>query len=202
LLSIGRFWQITNTFPPELASILVAMMHKASMPCNAFVALPALVLLGYGWFIRTNYWPYLDARLRLRSPDLAELPEDVIGFGFWMWWPFIALLFTFTLTSALSSVERRGRLAAILVSAFALLSAVDYYASVSLRRCCADECRIMEATPGNVRFWAASGRPVGFRPRTWACIELPDNRLSRELSGGLMNRARNAPDGSVQWRGE
>jgi len=103
------------------------MMHKASMPCNAFVALPALVLLGYGWFIRMNYWPYLDAQLQLRSPDLAGLPEDVIGFGFWMWWPFIALLFTFALTSALSAVERRGRLAAILVSAFALLSAVDYY---------------------------------------------------------------------------
>lgn len=31
------------------------MMHKASMPCNAFVALPALVLLGYGWFIRMTY---------------------------------------------------------------------------------------------------------------------------------------------------
>jgi hypothetical protein len=43
-----RFRPIANTFPPELASILVAMMHKASMPCSAFVALPALVLLGYG----------------------------------------------------------------------------------------------------------------------------------------------------------
>lgn len=74
------------------------------MPCNAFVALPALVLLGYGWFIRINYWPYLDAQLQFISPDLAGLPEDVIGFGFWMWWPFIALLFTFALTSALSGV--------------------------------------------------------------------------------------------------
>jgi hypothetical protein len=47
---------------------------------------------------------YLDAQLQLISPDLAGLPEDVIGFGFWMWWPFIALLFTFALTSALSGV--------------------------------------------------------------------------------------------------
>src|SRR5687767_15427967 len=108
-----------TTFPPELGSILVAMMHRALMPSNVFLALPALVLIGYGWFIRMNYWPYLDAQLRLRSPDLAGLPEDVIGFGFWMWWPCVALLFTFALTSALSAAERRGRLAAILVSAFA-----------------------------------------------------------------------------------
>ena len=77
--------------------------------------------------VRMNYWPYLDAQLQLRSPDLAGVPEDVIGLGFWMWWPCIALLFTFALTSALSAAERRGRLAAILVSAFALLSAIDYY---------------------------------------------------------------------------
>jgi hypothetical protein len=103
------------------------MIHKDSISRHAFVALPVLVLLGYGWFIVITYWPYLNAQLQLRSPDLAGLPEDVIGFGFWMWWPFIALLFTLALALALAAIERRGRVATILVSAFALLSVGDHY---------------------------------------------------------------------------
>ena len=103
------------------------MIERLSVSRFAFVAAPALVLLGYGWLIVRNYWPYLNAQLQLRSPDLAGLPEDVIGFGFWMWWPLIALLFTIALTGALAAAERRVRAAVILVGTFTLLSGVDYY---------------------------------------------------------------------------
>ena len=103
------------------------MIEKPSISRVIFVALPTVVLLGYGWFVVTTYSPYLNWQLQLRSPDLAGLPEDVVGFGFWMWWPPIALLFAFALTSALATIERRARLAIILVSAFAVLSVADYY---------------------------------------------------------------------------
>jgi hypothetical protein len=72
-------------------------------------------------------WPYLNAHLQLRSHDLAGLPEDVVGFGFWMWWPLVALLFVLALISGLTAMERRLRAATILVSTFTLLSVVDYY---------------------------------------------------------------------------
>ena len=86
----------------------------------------ALVLLGYAWFIVATYRPYLNWYFRLRSPDLAGLPEDVIGYGFWMWWPVAALLFVVALGVALSAFERRWRVALVLVALFALLSSADY----------------------------------------------------------------------------
>jgi hypothetical protein len=67
----------------------VAKQYPASRV--VVLALPALVLVGYGYFVVATYWPYLDWNFRLRSPALAGLPEDVIGFGFWMWWPFFAV---------------------------------------------------------------------------------------------------------------
>jgi hypothetical protein len=90
------------------------------------LALPALVLLGYGWVVVTTYWPYLDWHAQLRSPQLSGLPEDVIGYGFWMWWPFIAVLFVISLLAALSAVKRRLSVAAILLGSFAAISIADY----------------------------------------------------------------------------
>jgi hypothetical protein len=84
------------------------------------------VLLGYGSFIVTTYWPYLDSNLRLRSPELAGLPEDVIGYGFWMWWPFAALVLLLSLVVALWGVQRRFYAAAAFLSVFAALSIADY----------------------------------------------------------------------------
>ena len=73
------------------------MFEKHHVYSVAFVALPAALLLAYGAFIVMTYWSYFNLQLQLRSPDPAGLPEDVVGFGFWMWWPFIALVFVFTL---------------------------------------------------------------------------------------------------------
>jgi hypothetical protein len=91
-----------------------------------FLAFPVLVLLGYGTFIVTTYWPYLDWHLRLRSAELAGLPEDVIGFGFWIWWPFAAVLLFVSLLVALWGIRRRFYVAAISLAVFALLSVADY----------------------------------------------------------------------------
>ena len=103
------------------------MTERLSVSRFALVAAPAVVLLGYGCFMVMNYWPYLNAQLELRSQDLAGLPEDVVGFGFWMWWPLIALLFVMALISALAAIEHRVRAASILASTFTVLSVVDYY---------------------------------------------------------------------------
>ncbi len=92
----------------------------------AAVAPAVLVLLGYGWFIATTYRPYLDSHLRLRSPRLAGLPEDVIGYGFWMWWPVVTVLFALSLVAALWAIRRRLHVAAFLLTVFALLSSADY----------------------------------------------------------------------------
>lgn len=91
------------------------------------LALPALVLAGYCWLIGATYSPYLNAHLRLRSPDLAGLPEDVIGYGFWMWWPVIALLFLISLAGALSAIERRLSVAISFLGAFSAISVADYW---------------------------------------------------------------------------
>jgi hypothetical protein len=91
-----------------------------------FLALPALVLFGYGWFIVSTYRPYLDWNLRLRSPDLAGLPEDVLGYGFWMWWPFVTLLFLLSFAMGLSAIQRRMYAAISFLSVFVLLSISDY----------------------------------------------------------------------------
>lgn len=77
------------------------MDKQSSTSRLAFLAFPILVLLGYAVFIATTYWPYLDWSLRLRSPKLAGLPEDVIGYGFWMWWPLAGLLLLVSLVVAL-----------------------------------------------------------------------------------------------------
>jgi hypothetical protein len=81
----------------------------------------------YAWFIVATYRPYLDWHLRLQSPDLAGLPEDVIGYGFWMWWPVALLCFVFGLGLALSALHRRWRAALVLVVLFAVLSCADYW---------------------------------------------------------------------------
>jgi hypothetical protein len=91
------------------------------------LALPALVLLGYGWVVVTTYWPYLDWHAQLRSPQLGGLPEDVIGYGFWMWWPFIAVLFVICLAAALFAIKRRLSVGAILLGSFAAISIADYW---------------------------------------------------------------------------
>src|SRR5262245_25582587 len=93
----------------------------------ALLAFPALVLLGYAWFIVTTYRPFLDWHLRLRSPDLAALPEDVIGLGFWMWWPIAALLFVMTLAGALTAVQRHTRVATAFLAVFSMVSVADYF---------------------------------------------------------------------------
>lgn len=98
---------------------------QTTSPTVALVP-PALVLLGYAWFIVTTYRPYLDWHFRLQSPDLAGLPEDVIGYGFWMWWPVAALIFVFALGMTLFAFERRWRVALVFVGLFALLSSADY----------------------------------------------------------------------------
>lgn len=104
------------------------MTNQHSKPRLVLLALPGLVLLGYGLFITRMYWPYLNGHLRLRSPELASLPEDVIGFGFWMWWPFIALLLSLCLALALflSSSQRRLYIGISFIGIFALLSIADY----------------------------------------------------------------------------
>ena len=93
----------------------------------AFLSFPLLVLAGYASFIVMTYWPYFDRHLRLRSPELAGLPEDVIGFGFWMWWPFAAVLVVVSVVVALLGIQRRLYLAVSLLSVFALLSIADYW---------------------------------------------------------------------------
>jgi hypothetical protein len=102
------------------------MTKHDSISRLAFLAFPVLVLLGYTVFIATTYWPYFDRHLRLRSPELAGLPEDVIGFGFWMWWPFAALLLLVSLVLALRAAQRRFHVAALLLGVFAVLSSADY----------------------------------------------------------------------------
>jgi hypothetical protein len=102
------------------------MAKQYSASRVAFLALPALVLVGYGCFIAATYWPYLDWTFRLRSPELAGLPEDVIGFGFWMWWPFVTVFFAASIAMGLSVMQRRIRGAISLVSVFVLLSVSDY----------------------------------------------------------------------------
>ena len=87
---------------------------------------PAVALLGYGGFIAVTYGSYLDWSLRLRSPDLAGLPEDAIGYGFWMWWPVAALLFLSSLAVTLWANHRRGHIAIPFVVGFVLLSVADY----------------------------------------------------------------------------
>jgi hypothetical protein len=90
------------------------------------LAPPLLVLLGYAWFIVATYRPYLDWDLRLRSPKLAGLPEDVLGLGFWMWWPVVTVLFALSLVVTLWAIHRRSHVAVSLLTMFALLSTVDY----------------------------------------------------------------------------
>jgi len=102
------------------------MTKQYSTSRLAFLAFPVLVLLGYALFIVTTYWPYFDWHLRLRSPELAGLPEDVIGYGFWMWWPVAALLLFVSIIVALWGIQRRFYVAASLLSVFALLSIADY----------------------------------------------------------------------------
>jgi hypothetical protein len=102
------------------------MGNRYSVSRIAFLALPAVVLFGYACFIVTTYWPYLDRNLRLRSPDLAGLLEDVIGFGFWMWWPLVTVLFAASLAVGLSAMHRRLYAAVLLVGVFVLLSVCDY----------------------------------------------------------------------------
>ncbi len=99
---------------------------QITSPTGVALVPPALVLLGYSWFIVATYRRYLDWHFRLQSPDLAGLPEDVIGYGFWMWWPVAALMFVFALGVTLSAVDRRWRVALLLVALFALLSSADY----------------------------------------------------------------------------
>lgn len=91
-----------------------------------FLAFPILVLLGYCAFMVTTYWPYLDWNLRLRAPELAGLPEDVVGYGFWMWWPLAALLLLVSLIVALWRAQRRTYVAVSFLSVFAVLSIADY----------------------------------------------------------------------------
>jgi hypothetical protein len=91
-----------------------------------FLTLPALVLLGYNWFIVTTYAPYLDWHARLRSPQLAGLPEDAIGYGFSMWWPFVAGLFVISIAAALPAFGRRLYVAAPFIGLFAAISIADY----------------------------------------------------------------------------
>ena len=102
------------------------MAGQRSASRIVLLALPALVLLSYGWFIITTYWPYLDWHAQLRSPELAGLPEDIIGYGFWMWWPFIAILFVASLAAALSAIERWLYIAAPFLGLFAAISIADY----------------------------------------------------------------------------
>lgn len=105
------------------------MTNQHAKPRLVLLALPGLVLLGYGLFITRMYWPYLNGHLRLRSPELAGLPEDVIGFGFWTWWPFIALLLLLFLGLALflSGAQRRLYIVTSFLGIFALLSSADYW---------------------------------------------------------------------------
>jgi hypothetical protein len=86
-----------------------------------------LVLLAYGSFIITTYLPYLDSHLRLCSPELAGLPEDAIGYGFWMWWPMVSLAFVMSLALAMSAIQPRFYAAMSFLSVFALLSVADYF---------------------------------------------------------------------------
>jgi hypothetical protein len=87
---------------------------------------PALVLLGYACFVVATYRPYLDWHLRLRSHELAGLPEDVLGYGFWMSWPVATLLFVLSLAVTLWVTRRRLLVAASFLAVFALLSSADY----------------------------------------------------------------------------
>jgi hypothetical protein len=103
----------------------MAEHHTASRV--VLLTLPGLVLVGYGWFVVTTYLPYLNWHAQLRSPQLGDLPEDVIGYGFWMWWPFIAVLFVICLAAALSAVKRRLSVGAILLASFAATSIADYW---------------------------------------------------------------------------
>jgi hypothetical protein len=89
------------------------------------MALPVLVLAAYAYFIVDTYWLYLDLQLQLRSPEFAALPEDVIGFGFWSWWPIIAPLFAGSLLVAVWHV-RRWLAAASLIAVFVVLGVTDY----------------------------------------------------------------------------
>lgn len=111
-----------------IGGIIDFMMNKHPNPRWVLLTLPGLVLLGYGLFIARMYWPYLNGHLRLRSPALAGLPEDIIGFGFWMWWPLIALLLLLFLALALflSGTQRRLYVGASFLGIFALLSIADY----------------------------------------------------------------------------
>jgi hypothetical protein len=102
------------------------MTKHSSISRLAFLAFPVLVLLGYVAFIVTTYWRYLDWHLRLRSPELVGLPEDVIGYGFWMWWPFVALLLVLSLLLALWRMERKVFTTVFLLSVFGALSIADY----------------------------------------------------------------------------
>lgn len=90
------------------------------------ILVPGLVLAGYAAFMVFTYGKFLDWNLRLRSPDLAGLPEDVIGYGFWMWWPFVALILAAAFIAALSNMRRRLSGAAVILGAFGVLSVVDY----------------------------------------------------------------------------
>jgi len=102
----------------------MAEHHTASRV--VLLTLPGLVLVGYGWFVVTTYLPYLNWHAQLRSPQLGGLPEDVIGYGFWMWWPFLAMLFAISLAGALSAVERRLFVGGMLLASFAAISIADY----------------------------------------------------------------------------
>jgi hypothetical protein len=68
----------------------------------------------------------LGLHARLRSSQLAGLPEDILGYGFWMWWPFIAILFVISLAVALSAIERWLYVAAPFLGLFAAVSIADY----------------------------------------------------------------------------
>jgi hypothetical protein len=104
---------------PAVTSVMAEQYYASRM---VLLALPLLVLLGYGWFIITTYWPYLDLHAQLRSSQLAGLPENVIGYGFWMWWPFVVMLFAMSLAGALSVIERRLYVAALFLGVFAAIS--------------------------------------------------------------------------------
>jgi hypothetical protein len=110
---------------PKLTPALI-MARQRSVSHIVPLTLPALVLLSYGCFIFTTYWPYLDWHAHLRSPQLAGLPEDIIGYGFWMWWPFLAILSVISLAAALSAIKRWLYAAAPFLGLFAAMSIADY----------------------------------------------------------------------------
>jgi hypothetical protein len=95
---------------------------------------PLIVLIAYGILV-SSYRHHLDGNLKYIRPPIPAAPEDVLGFGFWVPWFIVAAWFLIAcILSYQFGLQRRTSYWSLLLSAFGLLSVLDFYLYGALER--------------------------------------------------------------------